>query len=206
MCRYCNCYKSNHDELETKFFIQIRNYAEYMNLPFTINDKNTLNILRSGITGGLSNVQNRDGRAGNTISKLKYEDNKVEVIDTKNKITHFSSIDFNSLYPSSYSSEYNSLIPYTNHKMYMPGRLLKKITVNDKNTFNKCIDIINKKQFLFVAVLKGEIPKDNLNKCINYLPIFRNVKVNNTREVIGDYMYEYMKKINYSNIDKTEIK
>ena len=46
MCRYCNCYKSNHDELETKFFIQIRNYAEYMNLPFTINDKNTLNILR----------------------------------------------------------------------------------------------------------------------------------------------------------------
>ena len=23
MCRSCNCYKSNHDELETKFFIQI---------------------------------------------------------------------------------------------------------------------------------------------------------------------------------------
>ena len=121
MCRYCNCYKSNHDELETKFFIQIRNYAEYMNLPFTINDKNTLNILRSGITGGLSNVQNRDGRQGNNICKLKYNSNnkQVEIIDTKNKITHFSSIDFNSLYPSSYSSQYNELIPYTNHKMYM---------------------------------------------------------------------------------------
>ena len=43
----------------------------------------------------------------------------------------------------------------------MPGRLLKKIIVNDKNDFNKCIDIINKKQDLFVVVLKGEIPKDN---------------------------------------------
>ena len=28
MCRYCNCYKSNNDELESKFFIQLRNYAE----------------------------------------------------------------------------------------------------------------------------------------------------------------------------------
>jgi len=206
MCRYCNCYKSNHDELETKFFIQIRNYAEYMNLPFTINDKNTLNILRSGITGGLSNVQNRDGRQGNNICKLKYQNGHVEVINTNNKITHFSSIDFNSLYPSSYSSQYNELIPYTNHKMYMPGKLLNKITVDTEKQFKYCLDIINKKQDLFVAVIKGQIPNDKLNDCINYLPIFRNVKVENKREIIGDYMYEYMKKINYSNIDKSEIK
>ena len=208
MCRYCNCYKSNHDELESKFFIQLRNYAEYNNLPFTINDKEALNILRSGITGGLSNVQNRDGRKGNNICKLKYnsENNKVEIIDTKNKITHFSSIDFNSLYPSSYSSQYNELIPYTNHKMYMPGKLSNKIKVETKKQFKYCLDIINKKEDLFVAVIKGQIPKDNLNECINYLPIFRNVKVENKPEVIGDYMYEYMKKINYMNIDKTEIK
>ena len=208
MCRYCNCYKSNRDELETKFFIQLRNYAEYNNLPFTINDKETLNILRSGITGGLSNVQNRDGRKGNNICKLKYnvDNNQVEIIDTKNKITHFSSIDFNSLYPSSYSSQYNDLIPYTNHKMYMPGKLLNKIKVETEKQFKYCVDIINKKKDLFVAVIKGQIPKDNLNKCINYLPIFRNVKVENKKDIIGDYMYEYMKKINYMNVDKTEIK
>ena len=206
MCRYCNCYKSNHNELETKFFIQLRNYAEYMNLPFTINDKNTLNILRSGITGGLSNVQNRDGRRGNNICKLKYTNGKVEIIDTNNKITHFSSIDFNSLYPSSYSSQYNELIPYTNHKMCMPGKLINKIKVETEKQFKYCLDIINKKQDLFVAVIKGQIPEDNLNKCINYLPLFRNVKVENKPEIIGDYMYEYMKKINYINIDKSEIK
>lgn len=208
MCRYCNCYKSNHDELETKFFIQLRNYAEYNNLPFTINDENTLNILRSGITGGLSNVQNRDGRKGNNICKLEYnpETKKVKIIDTNNKITHFSSIDFNSLYPSSYSSQYNDLIPYTNHKMYMPGKLLNKIKVETKKDFEDCLNIIKEKKDLFVAVIKGRIPEEELNKCINYLPLFRNIKVENKPEIIGQYMYDYMKKINCPNIDKTEIK
>ncbi len=81
----------------------------------------------------------------------------------------------------------------------MPGKLLNKIKVKSEKQFKYCLDIINKKQDLFIAVIKGQIPKDNLNKCINYLPLFRNVKVENTKEVIGDYMYEYMKKINYLN-------
>jgi hypothetical protein len=43
-----------------------------------------------------------------------YENDKVNIIDTNNIITHIIGIDFNSLYPSSYSSKHNPFNPYKN--------------------------------------------------------------------------------------------
>ena len=39
-------------------------------------------------------------------------------------MTHVCGTDFNSLYPSSFSSIVNPNIAYTGGRMYMPGRLL----------------------------------------------------------------------------------
>jgi hypothetical protein len=41
---------------------------------------------------------------------LVYENDKVNIIDTNSIITHIIGIDFNSLYPSSYSSKHYPLI------------------------------------------------------------------------------------------------
>jgi hypothetical protein len=73
----------------------------------TITDANVYKLLRKRITGGLSNVMHRINRAGiDTIKKLYYnKDNKtITVIDSNHVITHICGIDFNSLYPSCFSS------------------------------------------------------------------------------------------------------
>jgi hypothetical protein len=127
-CCYCNRVKSNHCKNDTKLFIQLKKYATKMNLPFTFaeGDEEEYEITRKNITSGLSNVHNRRNLKGyDTIKQLKYVDNKINIIDTKNKITHIIRIDFSSLYPSSYSSIPHPFNPYTDGIMYMPGRLKK---------------------------------------------------------------------------------
>ena len=134
------------------------------------------------------------------ITKLFYNEqtDSVEIIDTKNIISHFIGIDFNSLYPSSFSGAYHDCNPYTCHKMYMPGRVTEEIIVKNEAQLRRCLAIINSKDRftdkgqLFVVKLKGHIPKNKLNKCINFLPIIRNVNVSTEKWIIGDYMYNYL--------------
>jgi hypothetical protein len=109
-CNYCNCVKSN-KERYTKLFIQLRKFALKKHLPFSLTkeDEEEYEVTPKNITGGLSNVHNRKDLKGiDTIKNLVYIDYKVYIIDTNNIITHIIGIDFNSLYPSSYSSKHHS--------------------------------------------------------------------------------------------------
>jgi hypothetical protein len=60
-----------------------------MNLPFTFaeGDEDEYEITRKKITGGLSNVHNIINLKGfDTIKRLEYSDNKINIIDTHNLI------------------------------------------------------------------------------------------------------------------------
>jgi hypothetical protein len=76
----------------------------------------------------------------------------VKIIDTQNVITHIIGIDFNSLYPSSYSSKYHPFNPYTNGIMYMPGAVKAKIADS-----KQALKIINERNEIFSVDVKGHI-------------------------------------------------
>jgi hypothetical protein len=60
-------------------------------LPCTLakGDEEEYEVTRKNITGGLSNVHNRKNIKGiDTIKKLVYEKDKVNITDTNNIITH----------------------------------------------------------------------------------------------------------------------
>jgi hypothetical protein len=67
---------------------------------------------------------------------LEYFDDKVNIIDTNNIITHIVGIDFNSLYWSSFSSLPHPFNPYTDGIMYMPGPL-KRVIKNEEEAMRK---------------------------------------------------------------------
>jgi hypothetical protein len=83
---------------------------------------------------------------------LQRADNKVKIIDTQNVITRIIGIDFNSLYPSSYSSKYHPFNPYTNGIMYMPGRV-KQVVKNQE----EALKIINERNEIFSIEVKGHV-------------------------------------------------
>ena len=206
-CVYCNKCKSNKDEKQARLNINLRKFALLNKLPFTLSedDEKAYYILREGITGGLSNVQHRINLKGLTrINKLKYDaaTHTISNYDTDNIMTHFVGTDFNSLYPSVFSSNPHPFIKYTGGRMYMPGRLLKTMECDNAVFKKMAMQIINKKDTLFVAVVKGRIPKERINECINFLPIIRNKDIVTNKETIGEYMYDYMVK----NDIKTETK
>ena len=203
-CKYCNCYRADNDEKITKLKIQLRKYCLLNDLPMTLcnKDKDVYKILRDGITGGLSNVMHRVNIKGETkINKFRWNNElkQVESYDTDYTMTHVCGVDFNSLYPSSYSSEYNVNNPYTEGKMYMPGKIEKHVVCNDEKKKQYARDIImskdrfNDKGCLFVAVIKGYIPEEYYNKFINFSPIFRRLNVKKDSDTIGEYMYNYLR-------------
>ena len=197
-CEYCNKCKSKNDEESSRLLINLRKFTLLNHLPMTlsVNDKAAYHILRDGITGGLSNVQHRVNMRGLTrINKLKYdpETNTVSNYMTDNIMTHFLGVDFNSLYPSAFSSNPHPFIKYTGGRMYMPGRLVETIDCFNGVLKAKAKGIINRKNELFVAVVKGHIPKEYINEYINFLPIIRNIEITTNKETIGEYMYNYMK-------------
>ena len=209
-CVYCNCAKSNRDEETTKLMINLRKYAIRNGLPMSLDKSQTeeYHILREAITGGLSNVQHRINMKGLTkINKLKYDEktNSISNYDTDNIMTHFVGVDFNSLYPSCFSSNKHPFIKYTGGRMYMPGRLCKTINCYNKVFKDRALKIINNKTDLFVAVVKGHIDKKYINEFVNFPPIFRNVDITTDRKTIGDFMYDYMTK-NEIKTDKKERK
>jgi hypothetical protein len=120
-------------------------------------------------------------------------------------MTHVLGVDFNSLYPSAFSSNYNINNPYTNHKMYMPGRILETVMTEKEEQKKYAPDIINRRENFFVTEIKGHIHEDFINDFINFPPIFRNLTIKTTREQIGDYMYNYMT-INNLKTDTEETK
>ena len=196
-CRYCNTVKSDRDEDEARLAINLRKYCLLNNFPMTIDNEEVYHLLRAGITGGMSNVLHRLNIKDQTpINHLEYDmkKKKVNSVDSdKYKVTHVCGIDFNSLYPSSYSSQPHPFMPYTGGKMYMPGRIDKAHKTSDLMLKKRARYIIDKRDTLFVADLKGHIPEEFYNEFINLPPIFRNVDITTDKKTIGDNMYKYMK-------------
>ncbi|KAI5546883.1 CBG23764 family [Trichomonas vaginalis G3] len=194
MCCYCNVVKSNKDEEIVRLRVNLRNFAIKYNLPMTLDSFEAYHILRNGITGGLSNVQHRINMKNVThINKLTYDNGKVSNHDTDNVMTHFVGVDFNSLYPSCFSSNPHPFIKYTDHRMYMPGRLTNVLICESTAQKAMALGIIKKKQELFVTEVKGHIDEKYINDYINFLPIIRNLDIVTNEETIGSFMYNYMK-------------
>ena len=126
-------------------------------------------------------------------------------------MTHVCGTDFNSLYPSSFSSIVNPNIAYTGGRMYMPGRLLSfKEYVPGFNDDEAIRIMLNKNRFtedadLFVAEVIGHIDERYIDEFINFPPIFRNIDITTNEQTIGSFMYEYLKRNNFP-VDKKERK
>ncbi|KAA6391872.1 MAG: hypothetical protein EZS28_012598, partial [Streblomastix strix] len=91
-----------------------RGHSADNSLPMTITDEEIYQILRSGITGGLSQVMHRYNVAGETkINYLKYINGKVISQDTDHTMTHLLTLDVNCQYPSVMSSEPHKFIKYS---------------------------------------------------------------------------------------------
>jgi hypothetical protein len=202
-CNYCNSVKAYRDEAYTKLFIQLRRFQIKYHLPTTLakGDEEEYRVTRKNITGGLSNVHNRKNIKGvNTIKNLEYSDDKVHIIDINSIITHIIGIDFNTLYPSSYSSLPHPSNPYTDRIMYMPGPL-KRVIKNEEVAMR----IIKERKEIFSVDVKGHIDNRYLNEVVRFPPIFINVDIITNKEPIGESMYEYMI-LNSMKVDKKERK
>ncbi|KAA6366738.1 MAG: hypothetical protein EZS28_037735, partial [Streblomastix strix] len=196
-CLYCNVCKANRDEKQMKLMIQLRKYALFKQLPMTLTSDEGYQLLRKGITGGISNVMHRYNIAGETrINHYEYDkENKcVYSIDSDNVMTHVVQLDFHSQYPSVMSGEPNALNPYTNHIIYMPAQLIEKITdydrckalIYDTNRFSNDPLVVDK-MLLFVAEIKGHVDEKYLNEAINWGPILRNIDIKTNKETIGEF-------------------
>jgi hypothetical protein len=202
-CNYCNSVKADRDEKYTRLFIQLRRFALKHHLPTTLakGDEEEYEVTRRNITGGISNVHNRKNIKGiDTIKNLEYSDDKVHIIDTNNIITLITGIDFNSLYPSFYSSLPHPFNQYTDGIMYVPVPLKKIIRDQEE-----ALQVIKERKEIFSVDVKDHIDKNYLNEVVNFLPIFMNVHVTTNKETIGESMYEYMTK-NNMKVDKKERK
>jgi hypothetical protein len=131
---------------------------------------------------------------------LEYIDDKVHIIDTNNIITHIIGIDFNSLYPSSYSSLPHPFNSYTDGIMYIPGPL-KRVIKNEE----EAMKIIKERKEIFSVDVKGHIDPNFLNEVVRFPPIFMNVDIITNKETIGESMCEYMT-LNGMKVDKKERK
>ena len=108
-------------------------------------------------------------------------------------MTHFIGFDFNSLYPSSFSGQYNGLNKYTDGIIKMPGRLLRYIKCDTEEKKREALEIIKEKKMIFIVTVKGGIPEKHWNNVINFAPIIRNIEFIQDEKTMGSYMYNYMK-------------
>ena len=198
-CKECNVLRGTKDPCEARLLIQLRNYCIENNLPMTLKNETACEIIREGITGGLSIVHHTVNIKGKThINHLKYENKKVISYDTEHIMTHVCGTDFNSLYPSSFSSKTNPNIPYTGGRMYMSGKITQVINCTaalarasgESDNFQELLSMIlnnrfNEKGKLFIATVKGRIPEEYYNDFINFAPIIRNYEVETSEENIG---------------------
>jgi hypothetical protein len=87
-------------------------------------------------------------------------------------------VDFNSLYPSAYSSYKTNKIAYTDGRLLMPGGV--KLYTIDKN---RIAQIIQSREELFIVSVKGRIPEEWYNKFLEFPPIFRNLMVGKQKKL-----------------------
>jgi hypothetical protein len=204
-CCDCNRARGDRDFYNTRLNIKLKQFAEINKYPIPPNDEKVINQLQRGITGGLSNVLHRKNIAGEThINKFYYDAENKKVIskDLPSVVTHITGIDFNSLYPSVYSSTKNELIEYTDHRMMMPGKIMNYYCGEEHKT--EMMSIINGREELFIASIKAHIPEERYNEFINFPPIFRNmdVSVSDTKKErkltqLLSTMNQYMEFTNY---------
>ena len=186
-CEFCNCTKSDNDEVDMTVKIQLRNYALLNGLPFALGkgDEKAYEILRGGVVGGLSNVLNRVNIAGESkVVKFGFDKSKYDVTyrKTDNVVKQIVGLDFNSLYPSAFASVKHPCIPYTGGVMYMAGRLEEYYEVTTEQQRQMALKLINDKNDLFVVVVKGSIPASKRDYCANLPPIFRSIDITTHRE------------------------
>jgi hypothetical protein len=188
-CCRCNVYRNQHDADVAKFKIQIHKYAQLKGLPMTLSrdDEKVYWDLMRCKTCGLSVVHNRRNLAGiDTINRLKIDESgKISRLTTDNVITHVIGVDFNSLYPTAFSSE---KLSYLDAPILLPGLFERTITCK-----KQVLDYIKKcpKDKVVFASVKGHCLKTE--ETINFPPIIRNLNITTHRETIGDFIYDYMK-------------
>ena len=215
----CNCLRKQEDDKVNHLRIQLKKYCLLNGLPMTISDEREYYDLREGITGGLSLVMHRLNLRGIThINKFRYDPDIGEVIsyNTSHLISHIIGVDFNSLYPSVFSSKYHEFNPYHGHIMYMPGYEINRYECYDnegkrnEKVYKACYNIIHSKhrfypnpEFIFRAKVILECPTEKINDFIDFPPVFRNFDIKNNEETLGSYMYNYGRKNKISAIDKT---
>ena len=124
-------------------------------------------------------------------------------------MTHALGFDFNSIYPSSFSSNQHKFIPYTDNKLLMAGKITNSFFTENKQLKDLAMDLINngrdQTEYVFIASVKGHIPEDRINDCVNFPPIMRNLEIKTDKETIGAYMYNYLKSCDLTT-DKKERK
>ncbi|KAH7827996.1 uncharacterized protein MONOS_11778 [Monocercomonoides exilis] len=163
----------------------MKKFALYHNLPLALDDSRVYSLLRSSITGGLSNVMHRINIAGEShISHFHHADNTIISKNTPNIMTHIMGVDFNSLYPSAYSSIKNCF----GKRMYIPWHCEFYTTKMD--VLNR---IIAEHDKLFIVSLKGHIKESHINKCLFFPPIIRNLTFNTNEDIVGTKMMDTMK-------------
>jgi hypothetical protein len=172
-------------------------------------DEKLYSMIREGITGGLSIVHHRENERRKTIIQKVFfnkEKDDVELIPQPNEpfiMSHLFGVDFNSLYPTAYSSIMHPCNPYTDGIFYMPGPLKRKVNDSDE-----ILAIIKEKKEIFVCMVKGHIPKEKWNtptpgaisstaNGINFPPIIRNITFETNAETIGHPIYNFMKNNNF---------
>ncbi|KAA6399003.1 MAG: hypothetical protein EZS28_005475 [Streblomastix strix] len=191
-CVSCNIAHANRDPKIASLHIKMRQCAIKHNLSMIIRDERIYKLLRECITGGLAAVFHRENIAGKTnTNELTYDEqsNKVILQDNENVTTHAFAPDDSSLYPNSYSSVKNENIPYTDHRMYMAGR--SRFYSEKLYVIKNCID---QRKDIFVAKVKGCFPKSEYNNLLALPLIFRNIEIENKKEVIGEYIYSQAQK------------
>jgi hypothetical protein len=150
-------------------------------------------------TGGLSIVHNRRNIAGeDKMNRLKINPaGGVYLHKTENGISHVIGVDFNSLYPTAFSS---TKLDYLDKPIKLPAYY--RNTITNKDQIRKFISKRSDELVFFVSVV-GHCPITE--ETINFPPIIRNIDLTTDRETIGDYTYEYMKEHNLKT-DKRERK
>jgi hypothetical protein len=192
-CKDCNNLRWNKSIEEARVLIQANRYALQKSLPMTITNEAVYWIIRKGITGGLANVMHRTNLKGIThINKLFTDGDYIFSENNEHIMTHVCGVDFNSLYPSSFSSIPNKNIPYTDGKMWMPGRVKKFLITTTEAEKKYARQIIEAKRELFIVELVGHIDNEFLDDFVNFPPIFRKVDIELKEEVIGIPTFRYM--------------
>jgi hypothetical protein len=87
----------------------------------------------------------------------------------------------------------------------MPDKLLQSFKCDTEKQKAYALSIINEKKDLFIADVKIYCFEDKKNQFVNFPPIMRNIGITNSKEMIEEAMYNYMKE-NWMKADERSVK